>query len=671
MAIAWREVESKPEFKNLSNDQKVAAQEQYFNEVVAPQTGEQSDIAREQFFSQYNYSDQAQSQLDVKRNEQPEEKGFLQGVSDFFTGADRETRATQELPELGSGGLLAGEDMAVGAKVAPILAATTNPQEMADILKSNFPNIGISYDEKGNIMASNNNTGARVVLNKPGVSQMDLINTIGLGSLYATGGAQGGIARAAAKDAAIEAGIQGAQKAAGGDFSPEDVILAAGGAAAFKGIEDLASTLYRASKGAISPEQATQIAEAEMRGLKPTTSDIIPPTTAPGKFAQQIGEQTPVFGTAKAREAQQATRQELAEEYVSKFTPSYDDIFKSLTDKKDKVRSAAVKSRQAVVEQVADNPLSSGNAVKAIDDEITRLTTLPNGQPRKNVDQSTVNVLENYKSDIQADETFNNLEKLRTDFRTDVKGDDLTVSNRKQAAINNIYNSMTKDMDEVVKSNLTPREFGQWKKSNAVYGREAELLKKSRLKNLFNKGDMVSSQDINKQLLSKDEKVRQNLFRSLTTEGRQNARAALISTFADNASRSGELSVNQFLSQVRKNKGQINDFFKGGDRKALDGLVTALEATKRAQDSSVVTKSGMQAIPYVTGASALASLPATVAGMAGAGTLSKVYESRPVRDALLKLSSVPKNSTKFEQALEQVVYAMTGASQVLRAEETE
>ena len=601
----------------------------------------------------------------------PEEKGIMQSVSDFFTGEDRETQATRDLPELGQGGLLAGEDESIAAKVVPLLALTSDPQEQADILKSNYPDIGISYDEKGNIMASNSKTGARVVINKPGASSMDLINALGLGSAFALGGAGGGIVKAAAKDAAIETGIQTAQQAGGGDFDIQDVILAAGGAAAFKTVEELASVIYRNAKGKISPEQAKQIAESEMRGLKPTTSDVQPPTTAPGRFAQQVGEQTPVFGTAKAQESKQATRQDITEEFVSGYNPSYDDIAQSLRDKKDMVNAAAIKSRSNVVDQVANEQVTAGGTISAIDNEIQRLTTLPNGQPRQNVDQSTVNTLTDYKADIEADPSFTNMEQLRTTFRTDVIGDSIKPNTRTEGIAKSIYKSMTQDLDDVVKTNLSPREFGQWKKSNAVYGREAEKLKKSRLKVLFNKGDQVSSQDINKQILSKDEKVRRNLFASLNTKGRENARAAMISTFAENASKSGELSVNQFLSQLNKNKGQINDFFKGKDRQAIEGLRIALDATKRAQDSPVVTKSGMQAIPYVTAASALANLPATIGAAAGAGSISRIYESRPVRDALLRLSSVPKGSTQFEKALEKSLYAIIAGSQVLRSEVTE
>ena len=53
MAIAWKDVIAKPEFQQLSAQEKAAAQEQYFKEVVAPQAGNQAEQARAAFFAAY------------------------------------------------------------------------------------------------------------------------------------------------------------------------------------------------------------------------------------------------------------------------------------------------------------------------------------------------------------------------------------------------------------------------------------------------------------------------------------------------------------------------------------------------------------------------------------------------------------------------------------------
>lgn len=60
MAIAWKDVIAKPEFQQLSEQEKAAAQEQYFSEVVAPKAGDKAQEARSAFFSAYPAASQQQ-----------------------------------------------------------------------------------------------------------------------------------------------------------------------------------------------------------------------------------------------------------------------------------------------------------------------------------------------------------------------------------------------------------------------------------------------------------------------------------------------------------------------------------------------------------------------------------------------------------------------------------
>ncbi|WP_235896057.1 lytic transglycosylase domain-containing protein [Yersinia alsatica] len=53
MAKPWKDVIASPQYQQLPPDQQAAAQEQYFNEVVAPQAGDQAPAAKEAFFSAY------------------------------------------------------------------------------------------------------------------------------------------------------------------------------------------------------------------------------------------------------------------------------------------------------------------------------------------------------------------------------------------------------------------------------------------------------------------------------------------------------------------------------------------------------------------------------------------------------------------------------------------
>jgi hypothetical protein len=162
----------------------------------------------------------------IQQRAQPvEEKGFLGSVSEFFTGSERETAATKELPEIGQGGLLFGEDKATAAAITPALLTATNPEEMAQILQSGFESIGIQSDEKGNLIAANNKTGAKVILNKPGVSQIDILQGLGIAAAFTPAGRVAGALKVAGAAGATSAGIEALQALSGGEFDVSQVAI--------------------------------------------------------------------------------------------------------------------------------------------------------------------------------------------------------------------------------------------------------------------------------------------------------------------------------------------------------------------------------------------------------------------------------------------------------------
>ena len=119
-----------------------------------------------------------------------------------------------------------GEDKAKAAAITPALLTATNPEEMGKMLSSNFESIGITSDHKGNLIANNNKTGAKVVLNKPGVSQLDIMQGLGIASAFTPAGriTKGAVAVAAGAGL-TSAAIEGVQALSGGDFDAEQVVI--------------------------------------------------------------------------------------------------------------------------------------------------------------------------------------------------------------------------------------------------------------------------------------------------------------------------------------------------------------------------------------------------------------------------------------------------------------
>ena len=214
-----------------------------------------------------------------------------------FPGDREETRAAKELPELGQltdagdiepSGLLHGEDMSKIAMAAPAILTATNDQEVAKILQENFPNIGIQYDEGGNILAANNQTGVRNIINRPGMSQRDLMQVLGIGAAMFPAtkaaalpgmlpGAAGAIGKkllpkalaGGAAAAATQTGIETGQEAVGGEYDKGEIALAGGLGAVGEAISP-AIQAFKNTRTAKGLEVATRELKETIASLKPS-----------------------------------------------------------------------------------------------------------------------------------------------------------------------------------------------------------------------------------------------------------------------------------------------------------------------------------------------------------------------------------------------------------------
>ena len=233
-------------------------------------------------------------------------RSFLRRTRDFFTGVDRATEQTENLPEFPRGGLLQGSDTsalkAMGLSMASLL--TFNPDELADIISSNVPEIEKveNKDNLGNVfpILVNNKTGAVSIVNKPGVSLIDISQLVGTGALFSTGasGGAGGLLgrslKTGAKIGGIQAGIEGAQTLSGGEFDRSGIAAAAVGGAIGEAIVPLFGGAWRTiraniAKGQISAGVKRQfVKEAQKLGIpeEEVTDDVIQ------KWAEQIDQRT-------------------------------------------------------------------------------------------------------------------------------------------------------------------------------------------------------------------------------------------------------------------------------------------------------------------------------------------------------------------------------------------
>ncbi len=554
-------------------------------------------------------------------------------------------------------------------KASAGLLVTDSDESSKSLLKDQFGD-SVSFSDSPDGVVATFPSGS-YLLNKKGLSGQDIIKFAADALAFTPAGRAGTIAGAVGKSALTEAALEGTEESLGGEeASAKDIGLAAGLGGLFKGAENVIGAGYRAITGQGDDAANAIIKAGEDAGIPVTTTDVLPPQTFSGKSAQQIGEKIPFAGTATMREEQQLLRQKAVDDVAERYGQfSYSSIVDSLKAKKDKIKSAAGSVLQSTGEKLdGAGEISIPNTKSAISEVQEELS-------KQGVIQSTgaIDDLSKLADAISsAPQTFTTLKENRTAFREIIAGADKAersqLTSRSKALLQKVGNALTKDMDSFAKSNLTKQEFLKWKNANEIYAEEARALTKTKLKNILDKGD-VTPESVSSMLFSQKPSELKALYSGLGTYGRANARAAIISKIIGNVSRRTDgLTPNSFSTEFKKFEPQINEFFKGEEKRQLIGLQKALNATRRAQDASATSVTGQQLIPVATGAAAIADLGSTILLGGTTGGIARLYESAPVRSALLKLSSVSKGSTQFEKALLDLQTALSSSAQALREE---
>ena len=696
MAKPWKDVIASEQYQTLSGAQKAAAQEQYFNSVVAPKvSGGKVEAARSQFFTQFPTESKSEPKpkpkpesvaipepaKQIAKDLEPklapdaapepkptEEPGFLDKIKELVTGDERSTPEIDRLDEIGSAPEL-NEFSSAAAKASLGLMTQFDVEGMRGVIAQQFPNSKFATDEKGNIIVEL--PSGRYALDKPGMSAQDVAKILFGLSTGAAGGAAVGARTGAAGIAATgatEGGINLAQQAIGEQLGGkgidiQEVVASAALGVGAKGIEDLIGTLRKLKAGDLTDSQKQLLELAEKEDLSVLTSDVLPPKTFVGKSAQQIAEKVPVVGTGVLREQQEDARQALVKRFTESFAePNYDQIIQSLKGKKELKKRRAGKVLEKVGNQLDQvGPIEYGNTAGAALDVTRELN-----KPGVLKSPEALSVLDEFKKTItEAPQTFSSLKENRTKLaeklRSQQKGERSQLPPSEQRLLQKVVNGLTKDMETMAKQNLSPEEFQQWKKANKTYGEEAEILRTTKVKNVLDKGDLTP-EVVDTMLFSKKPSEVRLLYKQLGKDGRQNARAAIIQRVLSGRDVE-EISPTVFNNKLKSMSTATKVFFQGDDGKALKGLQTLLDTTRRAPEAAVATATGQQAVPLLAGAAVAANAANAILG-ASVGAFAKAYEGKTVRNALLKLANTPKNSDKFQQNLSAANDVLRNALQV-------
>lgn len=550
-----------------------------------------------------------------------------------------------------------------------------NDVELAGAIKELTPGAEVQQDPEGKVLIKFP-SGGTFAINKPGLSGQDFVQFATRALAFApSGGVVGGsvkqLGKGALAAAGTEAALQGVEAGLGGEFDKAQVGIAGAIQPVAQAIPSALGVIKRVSPK--TPINNELIKAGDDAGIPVLTSDVLQPKTFLSRTLRETGEKIPIIGTAELRAAQQKFREQSLDDVADKYGEfSYDAIIKSLKSQKDKVKKAAgnaISSAESTLDDFGQIPMDKTKvAIAKVKDSISKPGILSSDADRLAVQQAD-NLLTTLG---QTDQIFSSLRQNRTAFREVIKGVDKSersqLTSRAKSLLNGVESAMKQDLDDFAKKNLSGRDFSRWQRANAVYAEESQKLTRSKLKNVLDKGD-ITPESVKTLLFSRNPSETKLLFNSLSPEGRKNARAAIISKVFDDAqSPARPVTPNSFASAMKKNSQQISTFFKGVDRRQLEGLKKLLDATRRAQDAPVTTPTG-QALFGGGLALSGATMPAETLLTAGSiGGVSRLYESAPVRNALLRLASTASDSPVIDQRIQAALVAIAQSSRSLEQE---
>ncbi|XUU88432.1 lytic transglycosylase domain-containing protein [Salmonella enterica subsp. enterica serovar Infantis] len=647
MAKAWKDVIASQQYQALAPEQKAQAQEQYFNEVVAPQAGDQAEQAKQAFYAAYPVPSAEPQQ--APQEAQPQDRGGF--LSDIVSAA----------AETGRGMLQAGVNLAnIPASMADAVASAGawagKQLGLGDGTYQPAPRVtteGIAQDFGLQHGALTPQTTEGKIFSEA----LPYLTPVGAERIAAQAPTIAGRVAQGASRLLAENAV-GSMAANSVQDNPEELATDLGTGVVLGGaINQLgraAGAVYRGVRGAISPEAQQAIRFANSADVPLHTTDVLPPNSRVGRMAQTTAENIPFAGTSSMRANQQEARSQLVDEFASRFG-EYDPsiVIGSLKAKTSGIRKAAGNRLEQVQSAMTGVNIQPTRAIQQIDDEIGKLQKL--GQV---ADTDTISKLQAYRNELaKGDVNLEQLSRLRTQFRMDVRGERTQMPPPAEAAVQRVYRAMTGDIDNSIGQNLGNDTLRRYKQANAVYADEASKLQNTRLKNVLMKGDLTP-EVVNNMLFSKNKSEVQNLYRSVGHVGRAQMRNGIIGKAME---KSGG-SPDQFLRQVNLMSTQTGIAFKGRDAAYLKGLKNYLESTKRAGQAGVTTPTGQQTIPFILGIGTVTN-PALVGVGGGYGLLARMYESKPARNSMLRLANTPRGSTAFEKALAEVERAVNFVAQ--------
>jgi hypothetical protein len=492
------------------------------------------------------------------------------------------------------------------------------------------------------------------------------VGTMGLGGAMSGAGNQ--TVRRVGEFLAANPTQQVASAATGGAAGQEVQELGGGKLAQFVGNVGASILTGKLMGSSIVPASTTAarqqlVREGQQAGIPIKTSDVF--QSKPG-IVRNTGEAFPIVGTRNLIGRQVAGRREAAQNLLADYGANpglvardqdLTRLYNSFAIARQQQLTAASNLKQQSMATAARTnfPVPTPNSIAAIDNQIQALAGSMNEREivpvlqrfRAAILGSNLDALENARRELGRQFTSRGLEHIRT---------------RGEQIINSIYGPVRQDIREFINTHGAPGDVRRWEVANRRIRLLAEDLNETALRSVLREGESTP-ETIQRLIFNSPTSRIANLYRSLPLVGQAQFRTAVIREAAQNSLVEGRVDLRQFAANIRNLERQLNIGFTPSQRQQVEGLGRVLEATQSAEKPlaslpKVVGATTIAATSHFLHAGWLASFLTATGITEGIAAMSRIYESAPVRNALIQLARVRVGTVEYDDALRGTIQAI-------------
>ncbi len=433
------------------------------------------------------------------------------------------------------------------------------------------------------------------------------------------------------------------------------------GAYSLRGGSAAANKVKRISEALPDERVSSILSAAEKSDVPVLTTDLFPPNSFVGRTVQSLSEKLGPLGSGSARASQQKARIEAVSSFADEIdidTPFADSMVKSLNTKTAKTLERAGKIR--------------GEAITALDEfgdfpherAIAKIDELLGDQSRlgATANKQLTAELENFKVELANPSDFSMSKDLRTQLIKKVKAFSRAEDVAPASTLQKVKSELDKDMIAFARSN-DKTATKKWLAANRKFAEELGIAKDTEIKRILQSGEATPEKVLPILMGGKVSEI-SRLYKALGDKGRASAKGALIQrALKDSKFFEVDANPNPDALATALNRPAFRQaakvFFKGDDKLELDGFIRLLDATRRAQSSQAVVKTGESlllpggaaGVGAGVGSGMIGAIP-TVTGITVASALAKSYESKAFRNLLIRLNNTKKGSKQESRAFD-------------------